>query len=84
MAKVKTAISVDEKLFKEADERASKMEISRSEFYARAVEKFVREEENRELFERLNEAHADGMDEEDEELLERYKVYYRDRFGNGR
>lgn len=82
MPKVKTAISIDEELFRKAEERAGRSGVSRSEFYARAVAKFVRDQEDRELFERLNEAHAGGLDEEDEEMLERYKAYYLDRFGN--
>jgi metal-responsive CopG/Arc/MetJ family transcriptional regulator len=69
MPKVKTAISIDEELFKAAEERASKMEVSRSEFYARAVAKFVRDEESREITEQLNESYADGPDEEDEAAL---------------
>lgn len=76
MPKTKIAISIDENLFKEADERASKMEISRSEFYARAVAKFVRDEESREITERLNESYADGPDEEEREYLERMKIYH--------
>ncbi len=58
------------------------MGISRSQLFARAVAEYVRQRENEELLRRLNEAHADGLDEEDEELLRRYKAYYHDRFGN--
>lgn len=74
--KVKTAISIDAELFEKAEERASKMEVSRSEFYARAVAKFVRDEESREITERLNESYADGLDEEEREYLERMKIYH--------
>lgn len=69
MPKVKTAISIDEELFKAAEERASKMGVSRSELFSRAVEKLVREEESREITDRLNESYADGPDEEDEATL---------------
>ena len=58
------------------------MGISRSQLFARAVAEYVQQRENEELLRRLNEAHADGLDEEDEELLRRYKAYYHDRFGN--
>lgn len=69
MAHVKTAISLDEGLFREAEEWAGKLGVSRSQLFARAVEEYVRERENEELLRRLNEAHADGPDEEDEEAL---------------
>ena len=69
MPRVKTAISLDEGLFREAEEWAGKLGVSRSQLYARAVEEYVRRRENEELLRRLNEAHADGPDEEDEEAL---------------
>jgi metal-responsive CopG/Arc/MetJ family transcriptional regulator len=73
---VKTAISLDESLFREAEEWAGKLGVSRSQFYARAIEEYVRERENEELLKRLNEAHAGGLDPEEEELLERMRVYH--------
>lgn len=69
MAHVKTAVSMDEALFREAEEWAGKLGVSRSQFFARAVEEYVRRRENEELLRRLNEAHADGPDEEDREAL---------------
>jgi predicted transcriptional regulator len=76
VAHVKTAISLDESLFREAEEWAGKLGVSRSQFYAKAIEEYVRERENEELLKRLNEAHAGGLDPEDEELLERMRVYH--------
>lgn len=64
MAHVKTAISLDESLFREAERWAGKLGVSRSQLYAKAVEEYVRGRENEELLRRLNEAHADGLDEE--------------------
>lgn len=75
MAHVKTAISLDESLFREAEEWAGKLGVSRSQLFARAVEEYVRRRENEELFRRLNEAHAGGLDEEEKEYLERMRVY---------
>ncbi|CAN5700386.1 hypothetical protein BH24ACT18_BH24ACT18_10060 [soil metagenome] len=69
MAHVKTAVSMDERLFQEAEEWAEKLGVSRSQLFARAVEEYVRRQENEDLVRRLNEAHADGPDEEDEEAL---------------
>ena len=77
MAHVKTAISLDEGLFREAEEWAGKLGISRSQLFARAAEEYVRRREDEELLARLNEAHADGLaPEEEEEWLERMRVYH--------
>ncbi len=69
MSHVKTAISIDEALFREAETWAGKLEISRSQLFARAVEEYIRERENEELLRKLNEAHANEPDEEDKEIL---------------
>ena len=74
MAHVKTAISLDESLFREAEEWAGKLGVSRSQLFARAVEEYVRRHENEELVLRLDEAHADGLDDEEREHLERMWV----------
>jgi Arc/MetJ family transcription regulator len=76
MTHVKTAISLDESLFREAEKWAGKLGVSRSQFYAKALAEYVRERENEELLRRLNEAHADGLDPEEEEFLERIRIYH--------
>ncbi len=78
MAHVKTAISLDEELFREAEEWAGKLGISRSQLFARAVAEYVRERENEELLRRLNEAHAEEPDEEDRESLEHAQALFRE------
>jgi len=76
MAHVKTAISLDESLFREAEEWAGKLGVSRSQLFARAVEEYVRRRENEELVRRLDEAHADGLDDEEKEHLERMWIHH--------
>jgi hypothetical protein len=78
MVNVKTAISLDESLFREAEEWAGKLGVSRSQFYAKALAEYVRGRENEELLRRLNEAHADGPDEEDEEALRHGQALHTD------
>lgn len=75
MAHVKTAVSIEGSLFREAEEWAGKLGISRSRLFADAVREYVRRRENEELSRRLNEAHADGSDEDEKVLLERMRVY---------
>ena len=69
MAHVKTAISLDESLFRDVEVWAEKLGFSRSQLFAKAVAEYIWEQENQELLRRLNEAHADGPDEEDVESL---------------
>ena len=67
VAHVKTAVSIEESLFREA--WAGRLGISRSRLFTEAVREYVRRRESEELLSRLNEAHADGLDKEDEESL---------------
>jgi predicted transcriptional regulator len=75
MAHVKTAISLDESLFQKAEEWAEKLGFSRSQLFAKAVAEYIREREDEDLVRRLNEAHADGLDEEEQEHLDRVWAY---------
>jgi len=69
MAVVKTAISLPQALFEEANEAARDMKVSRSRLIALALKDYLRQRENDRLLEQLNEAYADGLDEEDEAFL---------------
>lgn len=62
MAAVKTAISLDETIFHDVDALARRMNISRSEVFARAAQDFVRRQQNRELLEKINRAYATDPD----------------------
>ena len=76
MAHVKTAISLDESLFREVEDLAGKLGVSRRQLFARAVEEYVRRHENEELLRRLNEAYAGGPDGENEEALRHGQALY--------
>ena len=75
MPHIKTAISLDESLFKEAEAWATKLGISRSELFSRAVAEYTRRRENEDLLQKLNAAHTDGLDEEEQEHLDRMWAY---------
>jgi metal-responsive CopG/Arc/MetJ family transcriptional regulator len=77
MPNVKTAISIRESLFKEADTLARQLDISRSQLFAMAVEQFIRQHENRQLLEQINAAYDDMPDEEERERLSRLKAGHR-------
>jgi len=70
MACVKTAISVEESLFKEAEEVAREMNVSRSKLFANAVEEYLRQRRHRELQRRIQEAYAEPMDAEEKAFAE--------------
>jgi len=66
MASVKTAISLDETIFHEVDALARRMNISRSEVFARAAQDFVRRQQNRDMLEKINRAYATDADADEQ------------------
>jgi predicted transcriptional regulator len=70
MPSVKTAISMPESTFREADRLAKRMRIPRSRFFAQAVEAYVRRWKDRQIMQRLNEVHKGPPDAEDKAFLE--------------
>jgi metal-responsive CopG/Arc/MetJ family transcriptional regulator len=77
MAQVKTAISIQDFLFKEADELARQMKISRSQLFALAVKEFIQDRRNHRLLEQINKAYSDEPGPEEKKLLSRQKSYHR-------
>ncbi|NEP44555.1 MAG: hypothetical protein F6K35_37220 [Okeania sp. SIO2H7] len=59
MATVKTAISLQESLFEQAEALAAEMNVSRSRLIAIALEEFIRRHHNRQLLEKINAAYAE-------------------------
>ena len=64
MATVKTAISLQEYLFEQAEAIAAEMKISRSRLIAIALEEYIRRHQNRILLEKINAAYGDISDTE--------------------
>jgi metal-responsive CopG/Arc/MetJ family transcriptional regulator len=62
-SKAKTSFTLDQDLFTRAEDLSRKLHISRSEFYARAIDDFVRTLEERELKERINAAQLSLSDD---------------------
>jgi len=69
----KTAISIDENLFKKAERLAREMRVSRSRLIAQAVEEFLRRHENLRLLQRINGAYETEPDSEERRLLHQAK-----------
>ena len=55
---MKTAISLPDPLFAEAEQVAKRLRMSRSKLYATAIAQFLKQHGSREVTERLNEVYA--------------------------
>lgn len=54
---MKTAISIPDQIFDEADKLAQRLRMSRSELYANAVSQYLQEHRNEGVTEKLNEVY---------------------------
>ena len=59
MSNVKTAVSLPEALYSRVDKLAQEMKVSRSRVFALALESFMRDYQDRRLFDQINDAYAD-------------------------
>jgi metal-responsive CopG/Arc/MetJ family transcriptional regulator len=77
MSHVKTAISIRESLFKEADALARQMNMSRSRLFVLAVEEFIRQHQNQQLLKQIDQAYVDEPDPTEQEYLSNMKLRHR-------
>ena len=68
MPGVKTAISLDEKLFDKVNKLANELHVSRSRLFTLAVKDYLQKQENQTLLTQLNDAYADHPDEEERKI----------------
>lgn len=78
MSNVKTAISVRDALFKQAEQIASEMSISRSSLFSLALEEFVQRYKNRQLLAQINSAYSEEPDGEEETRREKMRRLQRE------
>ena len=69
MSQIKTAISIDETLFSNAERLAAELELSRSSLYALALKELLERRESQLLLDELNAAYGTPIDQEAEEAL---------------
>ena len=74
---MKTAISIDDGLLREADKTARLMGLSRSRLFAMAVGDFLQRQRREQMLLRLNEVYADGMEPAETPLLKGIKAKVR-------
>jgi metal-responsive CopG/Arc/MetJ family transcriptional regulator len=56
---MKTAISIPDHLFKAAEEAARRLDVSRSELYARALQEYLTARREEDITRQLNEVYAE-------------------------
>ncbi len=76
MTTIKTAVSLDEDLFCQANKLAEELRVSRSRLVSLALEHLIRDYETKKLVEALNEAYRDGPTEEEKLWTEGMAVLY--------
>jgi len=73
---MKTAISIPNEIFKEAEKAARKFNCSRSEFFTIAIKEFLEKINSRKLLNAINEAFPEEETSEEISLRQKSKRYY--------
>ena len=76
MSSIKTAISIDEDLYKEVKDLSIRLNISKSRIFSQAVQYFIDKKNNLELLKKINESYSAELNEIDTEYLEAAKKSY--------
>jgi metal-responsive CopG/Arc/MetJ family transcriptional regulator len=66
VATVKTALSIDESLFEQAEALAKELEVSRSRLFSMALEEFLRRHEAKETLAQINAVYSEFPPEDEE------------------
>ena len=74
---MKTAVSLDDDLLRQADEAARQMGLSRSRLFAVAISEFLHRKKQEQMLLQLNEIYAEGMTPVEKRLLKRMKAKVR-------
>jgi metal-responsive CopG/Arc/MetJ family transcriptional regulator len=74
---MKTAVSIESDLLREADEAARLMGLSRSRLFALAVGDFLQRQRKQKILENLNEVYAAGPEPKEKSLLKGIKAKVR-------
>ncbi len=70
MARVKTAISIEESLFREVEFLAENMKVSRSKLFAFALSEYITKHKNQQLLAEINAAYGDAPDKQEKNNLD--------------
>jgi len=67
---MKTAISIPDSIFSQAEKLARHLGITRSELYKRAIEQFLKEKDTKEMMLKLNEIYGHTKSNVDKEFIQ--------------
>lgn len=70
MGTVKTAISIEESLFKRAEKLSRRLNISRSRLFSLGIQELLKKYRGRDLIEMINKAQQNFPDEEEKAFLQ--------------
>ncbi|MDH5720553.1 MAG: hypothetical protein OEZ13_08005 [Spirochaetia bacterium] len=70
---MKTAISIPDDLYKNAEKLADKLKITRSELYQRAIKSFLEDNENKNITKKLNDIYENRSSKIDSGI---YNIQY--------
>lgn len=73
MAGVKTAISLEKKLFDQVNELAKEMQVSRSHLFTLAVKEYLKKYENKHLLAKINAVYDDIPSKEEAKIFRAMK-----------
>lgn len=73
MANIKTAISLHEQLFRQTEQLARDLKLSRSRLFAVALEEFIERRRNRDLLDRINKAYPEKPDASERKYLKKMR-----------
>ncbi|NOQ45382.1 MAG: CopG family transcriptional regulator [Desulfobulbaceae bacterium] len=71
---VKTAISLQEDLFKKVNILASELHVSRSKLFVMAVQDFIKKEESKNLLNQINDAFSDAPNSDEITVQNKMRV----------
>ena len=77
MATIKTAISIQDSLYKEVEELAKKTNTSRSQLFTQAIRDFIEKYKNRALLAKINKAHSTTPNLEEKKWISYAKSSHR-------
>jgi metal-responsive CopG/Arc/MetJ family transcriptional regulator len=75
MTHIQTAISIDESLYQEVNRLAATLNIPSSELFTLAMKEYLQHHSPEIIFQNLDEAYADGLDESEQIMLEKMRYH---------
>jgi len=73
---MKTAISVEDNLLRQADQVARSMKLSRSKLISVALQDYLKRRRDQEILERLNRVYGDDPQHEEKHMAPQYKKVF--------